>query len=105
MPGYPYPTLSMVGNVELSEDKKAILKLHPKFAVREELEDEDIEFQWVLGWAKFRYQLLKEAEDDEGIGDEVEEDEVELTEEEKDWFEILEAKRIQYYDPEEKKYN
>ena len=98
-------TVSMVRNVELSEDEIAVLKLHPKFAVREEIEDEEIEFQGELGWAKLRYQLLKEAEDDEGIGDEVEEDMVELTEEEKEKFDLLEAKRRQFYDPEEKIFN
>ena len=81
----------MVGYVTLSDDEKAVLKLHPKFAVREDLDDEDIDFQGELGWAKLRYQLLREAEDDEGIGDEVD-DELELTEEEKERFEIEEAK-------------
>ena len=52
---------------------------------------EEIDFQGELGWAKLRYQLLKEAQDDAGIGDEIEEDDMELTEEEKERFEVLEG--------------
>ena len=78
-------TISKVGKVEVSNNEIAALKLHPKFAVREDIDDEEVDFQGELGWAKLRYQLLREAEDDEGIGDD-EEDEVELTEEEKDSF-------------------
>ena len=57
------------------DNEKAVLKLHPKFAVREDIDKEDMDFQGELGYAKLRYQLLREAEDDEGIGDEVEEGE------------------------------
>ena len=100
-------TLSMVGKVELKDNEKAVLKLHPKFAVREDIDEEDMDFQGELGYAKLRYQLLREAEDDEGIGDEVEEGEelIELTDEEKEKLEMQEAKRRQYYDPEEKVFN
>ena len=60
-----------------------------------------------MGYAKVRYQLLREAEDDEGIGDELEEGEelIELTAEEKEELEIQEAKRRQIYDPEGKIFN
>ena len=47
-------SVSIVGNVTLSEDERAILKLHPKFAIREDVEDEEIDFQGELGWAKLR---------------------------------------------------
>ena len=97
-------TISKVGKVTVSENEIAALKLHPKFAVREELDEEDIDFQGELCWTKLRYQLLREDEDDEGIGDEADE-EVELTDEEKQRFEILEAKSRQFYDPEEKTFN
>ena len=58
-----------------------------------------------MGWVKLRYQLLKEAQEDEGIGDEVEEDDIKMTEEEKERYKLLEAKRRQFYDPEEKIFN
>ena len=97
-------TISMVGQIELTDNEREVLKLHPKFAVREEVDEEDMDFQGELGYAKVRYQLLKEAEDDEGIGDELEEGEelIELTEEEKEELEMQEAKRRQFYDPEGK---
>ena len=69
-------SISMVGKVDLNENETALLKLHPKFAVREDVDDEEIDFQGELGYAKLRYQLLREAEDDEGIGDEMEDEEL-----------------------------
>ena len=42
--------------MELSEVEKTVLKLHPKFAVREDIEEDEIDFQDELGYAKLRYQ-------------------------------------------------
>ena len=48
--------------------------------VGKDVDEEELDFQGELGWAKLRYQLLKEDQEDEGIGDEVEEDDIKMTE-------------------------
>ena len=83
------------------------MKLHPKFAVRDKIDDEEVDFQGELGWAKVRMTLLKEEE--EKLDSEEDEDDLGLNEEddmEDDQLqEIAEAKSRQYYDPEAKIFN
>ena len=52
-------SVSLIGKVITKENEREVLKLHPKFAVRDFVDDEEIDFQGELGWAKLRYQLLK----------------------------------------------
>ena len=53
-----------------------------------------------------RYTLLREAEEDIGTREELQDESmIELTEEEKERFEAIEAKERQFYDPEEKRFN
>ena len=70
----------IVGDIDLSEEERECLKLHPKFAIRDKITDEELDFQQELGFAKLRYSLLKEEEE---AMDSDDEDEENLTEEEK----------------------
>ena len=103
-------TVSQVGSVILPEKEKAVLRLHPKFAVRDMIDDEEIEFQEELGWAKLRFKLLKEEE--ERLDSDDDEDDLTMTEDDLEddqkfveMEEIIEAKSRQFFDPEEKIFN
>ena len=97
--------VSIVGNLVLSEEVKSVLRLHPKFAIREKIEDEELDFQQELGYAKLRYQLNREEEEDLGSEDEMEEATEEEREQEKDKQEEEEARSRQFFDPEGKVFN
>ena len=104
-------TVSKVGNVDISSGESAVLRMHPKFAVRDRIEDEECEFQEELGWAKLRFTLLKEEE--ECLDSDDDEDDLKMTPEDnpeddqrlEELQEIIEAKSRQYFDPEEKVFN
>ena len=53
----------VIGQVDLSEDIKAVLRLHTKFSISDELTVENHEFEQELGYAKTRYELRKENEE------------------------------------------
>ena len=92
----------------LTEKDKSVLRMHPKFAVRDKIDDEELDFQEQLGYAKQRYTLLKE-EEERLDSDDDDEDDLKMTEEEdlanKNLQEEYEAKSRQYYDPEKKIFN
>ena len=102
--------IRVVGDITLTEEEKAVLKLNPKFAVMERINSEDIEIEAELGLAKLRYQLMKEDDIiDEVIEEESGEEDVErkkkkrrrLNEEEEELLEkmeIIEAESRQVYD-------
>ena len=56
--------ISKVGNIEITEEEQSVFRLHPKMAIRERIEDEELDFQGELGWAKLRITLLKEEEEE-----------------------------------------
>ena len=53
-----------VGRVELDEDEKAILRMHPKFALRKKLDEEQFELDIECGFAKLRWELGKDENED-----------------------------------------
>ena len=53
-------TVNVIGKVELDSDEKALLKLPPKFAIRNKLDDLDMRTDMEMVAAKIRYQTLKE---------------------------------------------
>jgi hypothetical protein len=55
--------VGVIGQVELSEEEKAVLRLHPKFSVRDIITVEILDFEQELGNAKLRYELRKENEE------------------------------------------
>ena len=94
--------VSQVGDLVLSKEEMAVLKLHPKFAIRDKINEGEMEYQGELGWAKLRIRLLKLDSD--------EEDDLKMTmennpDEEDDLQEEIEAKSRQFYDPEGKIFN
>ena len=102
-------TVSKVGKIVLSGEEMSALRIHPKFAVREVIDEEEVEFQEELGWAKLRFKLLKEEEErlDSDVEDDLmpTEDDMEEGKKFAEMEEILEAKSRQYYDPEGKIFN
>ena len=52
--------ISAIGEVDLDDDEKSLLKLPPKFAVRRRLDSLDMECDLEMGHAKTRYQIHKE---------------------------------------------
>ena len=98
--------VSKVGKLDVSEEEESALRLHPKFAILDKIDDEELDFQEELGYAKLRYTLLKEEEEKLDSDDE---DDHKMTEEDdqasKELQEEIEAKSRQYYDPEKKLFN
>ena len=86
-----------MGKVEISEEEKEVLRLHPKFAILNDINPVDMAWDMELGFGKLRYQLSRENEEKLAP-----EDEIEITEEEKENMEITEGKARQVYDPEKK---
>ena len=98
--------VSKFGKLEVSGEEESALRLHPKFAILDKIDDEELDFQEELGYAKLRYTLLKEEEEKLDSDDE---DDHKMTEEDdqasKELQEEIEAKSRQYYDPEKKLFN
>ena len=90
--------ITCIGEVTLSDDEKELLRLHPKFAILTDFKEVDLEWDRELGFGKLRYQLSRENE-------EKLDDEVQITEEEREKFEIMEGKTRQVYDPETKTFD
>ena len=88
----------IIGELNLHDNERLILRLPPKFSIEENLPKEGLAMEQELAYAKARMTINKEADeklsDDEGIG--VEEDEDEELEEQ---MEIIEAETRQIYDP------
>ena len=94
----------VIGEVELSNNERLILRLPPKFAIEENLPLEGLALDEELASAKERMTIHKEEEekldiDDEGIGEEEEDEEAQ---EEMDKFE---AESRQIYDPKTRTFN
>ena len=81
--------MQTIGDVELTENEKKILELHPKFSVLAKLEKDGLEFEQETANAKLRIQLSKE--DEERIDDE----DIELTAEEARKIEEISAQSRQ----------
>ena len=92
--------VTCVGEINLSNEEKSILTMHPKFCVMDALEEGAIEFEIELANAKLRIQLQKEIEEKLEDGEEIE-----LSQEEKDTIEEEEAKSRLTFDPLTKTYD
>ena len=88
----------MVGDIELDEDERTVLRLNPKFSVNQDLQEGGLEFEQELSYAKARMEIGKQIA-------EMVENPVELTEQEELLAEELEEKTRQTYDPETRTYN
>ena len=99
----------------LTEDEKMILRLHPKFSVRDTVTNENLEYEQELGYAKVRFDLTKENE--ESLEDEDsfdtnnktptfgQENETREKERIEEMGEEEEARSRQFYDPERNVYD
>ena len=88
--------ITVVGEIDFSEEEKQVLRLHPKFALLQNLDMEEMEWDLELGFAKLRYQLSKE--EGEKLGnDGIEGEEEEINEEEAEKLEEVEARARQIY--------
>ena len=85
--------IKVIGDVTLSEEEKAVLKLHNKFSVLDNLQPGGMDPDQEAAIAKLRMEKVKEAEY-EGF-----------TNEEKEEMEIIEAKSRMIYDPKEMVYD
>jgi hypothetical protein len=115
--------VTVIGQVDLSEDEKALLRLHPKFSIRDDLTVENLEFEQELGYAKARYELRRENEENleeeidlyggthasiptfSGIGTNHKTENEPDVEKIAELSELEEAKARQFYDPEENVYD
>ena len=82
-----------IGNVKLDEEELLVLKLPPDFAIPANLSEEDFIHEEEMAIAKFRWEKKKQLEEDLG------EENVSVTEEEKEEINIVEAKSRQIFDP------
>ena len=86
--------VTCVGNIILSNEEKSVLEMHPKFCVMDVLSEGAMNFEIELANAKLRIQLQREL--DEKLEDE---DEVEISPEEKNVIEEEEAKSRLVFNP------
>ena len=59
--------VTCVGEVNLTNEEKSILSLHPKFSIVEDLNDDALEFEQELAYSKVRIQLQKELDENDNI--------------------------------------
>ena len=62
-----------IGEIELDEEERSILKMKPKFAVMKRLKEDEIETEIEIGFSKIRYEVGKRKLDklEEGIESEM----------------------------------
>jgi hypothetical protein len=89
-----------LGDVELTDNERKILGLHPKFSVVQKLPKDALDLDIELANAKLRMQLKKEY--DEKVDGE---EEIEITDEEQERLDELDAQCRQIFDPVEKVYD
>ena len=53
-------SVSVIGDIDLTEEEKLVLKKHPKFALLENIKIEDLELEFELSFGKYRYQRSRE---------------------------------------------
>ena len=90
--------ITCIGEVNLTNEIKSVLRLHPKFSVIEILEEETLEFEQELSNGKLRMTLNKEIEMEKEDGEKMSPETEEKLEEE-------EAKSRLTFDPQTKVYN
>ena len=94
--------IAVIGEIELTEEEKSVLKKHPKFALLDNLTMEKLELEFELGFGKYRYQIQREIKERKEKEKEMGESEImreEKTPEEKEEAEAKEAELRQVFDP------
>ena len=88
--------VDIIGNIELTDNERQILRLPPNFSIEENLPLEGMALDKEMAYAKARMTIAKEEEEklDEGEDEGIEEDEEEQERQEK-----LESETRQVYDP------
>ena len=94
--------VTCVGDVTLSNEEKSVLKLHPKFSIIETLQENTIEFEQELSYAKLRITINKEIQENEDFESN---DEPSKTPEEEEAALEDEARSRLTFDPLTKVYN
>ena len=89
--------IKVLGDAELKDNERMILGMHPKFSVMQKLPEDALDLDKELAFAKVRMQLNKENDEKVEEGDAVE-----ITEEEQERFDELNAQCRQIFDPVEK---
>ena len=89
--------IKVLGDAELEDNERMILGMHPKFSVMQKLPEDALDLDKELAFAKVRMQLNKENDEKVEEGDAVE-----ITEEEQERFDELDAQCRQIFDPVEK---
>ena len=85
------------GDAEIKDNERLVLGMHPKFSVVQKLTGDALDLDEELAFAKTRMQITKE--NDEKVEDE---DAIELTEEEQERYDEMDAECRQIFDPVEK---
>ena len=85
--------VTVIGNVDLTVAEEKVLKLHPKFCVTGRLQEQDFEHEQQAALAKVRMEMVKIQEQTEMTQEEIQEEQE------------LEAKTRQVFDPLEKVYD
>ena len=93
------PTVTVIGDLKVSDEELAVASLHTKFCVLPNLKIEEYWHDLEMGFAKLRYQLARE--NSEKLDEDVEE-KMKMTEEEEAILEEIEAKSRQFFDPEDR---
>ena len=83
----------VIGDISIDDEEMSVLKLPPDFATLASLTEEDFLHDEEMAMAKLRWEKKKLIEEDLG------EENVEITEEEKEQIEIVEAQSRQIFDP------
>ena len=86
--------IMILGDADLTENEKLVLRMHPKFSVVQKLPKDALDFDKELAFTKVRMTLNKENNEKvEG------EEEIEITEEEQERYDELDAQSRQIFDP------
>ena len=92
--------VTVVGDVDLTENERKVLRLHPKFSVIQDLPEDALDLDGELSYAKLRMQISKE--NDEKVDGE---EDLEITDEEREKLEEMEAQCRQIFNLVEKSYD
>ena len=108
------PTVVKYGEVELSEDEEAVLRMHPKMAIVTRLEQGYMELNQEIGYTKVRWQLRKEEEEETELIEtqnqkkqklENDDEEEKKKYKEQEEREMEDARNRQVYNPETREYD
>ena len=91
--------IEILGDVEMTNDELAVLKLHPKFSIISSLKEGGIDFEQEAAFAKMRIEITKDAERSEGNDEHITEEERKDDENRRKVMDEHEAESRQVFDP------